>query len=353
VSSSRRACALAAALLLPAPFLAACGGAADVAQGSGNVQEAVEHISADATYASITDWQTIREQNPEIAADSESGVSQLVNVPTNSNLAQYARLMQDDYGWNVVADAEWDLTYANYGADGGPVVNMVKVGDSVDLDDFQATLEEEGYSARDVESGTLWTIDPGELDPSHLQLTTWLVDEDQRIVLVGLMPADDSLTTDGDPSDDMQQIVDQVGDATVMRLTVGVSACTASEVPPGIDPSQIEEQLADRADLERPTARAETWSGTLGTSLGDEGDTTAKTILLFDSDDAAKSDHAARLAVFKDGQSLVTQQPYTDLISLEDETVSGNTSTFTCGGTTSRILQAESQQDWPFAFCPS
>ncbi len=288
-------CALAAAVLLPATFLAACGGAGDVAEGSGNVQEAVDHIAVDATYAAITDWEAVREQNPEIGTDSEAGIRQLANVPTNSKLAPFAQVMEDDYGWNVVADAEWDLTYANYGAQGGPVPNLVKVGDSVDLDDFQAKLEEKGFSENEVESGTLWSIDIEDVDPSQSQATTWLVDEDERIVLAGLLPADDALTADGDPSDEMQQIADQAGDATVIRLTVGVSACSLSEVAPGRDPSQIEEQLAERADLERPTARAETWTGTAGSSLDDAGDTTAKTILLFDSDDAAKSDHEARL----------------------------------------------------------
>ena len=342
-----------AALALAAPLLVACGGASDVAGGSSNVKDAVSHIPADATFASITDWGTIREQNPEIGSDSDEGLSQLLNVPTNSNLAQYARVMEDDYGWNVVADAEWDLTYANYGTGGGPVINLVKVGDSVDLDDFQTKLEDQGFSSKAVEGGTVWTIDMSGLDPSHVQLSTWLVDEDERIVLAGLMPPEDSLTTDGDPADDMRAIADQVGDATVMRLNVGESACQPVDPVQGIDPSQIEEQLEDRAGLERPTARAETWTGTPGLSPGDRGDTTASTILLFDSDDAAKSDHEARVAIFNEGQSLVTQQPYTDLVSLEDDEVSGNTSTFTFGGATSRIFQAEAQRDWPFAFCPS
>jgi hypothetical protein len=285
-----------------------------------------------------------------MGSDNDEGLGQLLNVPTNSNLAQYARVMEDDYGWNVVADAEWDLTYANDGSGGGPVINLVKVGDSVDLDDFQTKLEDQGFSSKEVEGGTVWTIDMGALDPSHVQLSTWLVDEDQRIVLAGLMPPEDSLTTDGDPSEDMQAIADQVGDATVVRLNVGESACQPVDPVQGIDPSQIEEQLEDRAGLERPTARAETWTGTPGLS---PGDTTATTILLFDSDDAAKSDHEARVALFDAGQSLVTQQPYTDLVSLEDDEVSGSTSTFTFSGATSRIFQAESQRDWPFAFCPS
>ena len=324
-----------------------------MAGGSDSVQDAVSHIPADATFASITDWGSIREQNPDIGSDSDEGLGQLLNVPTNSNLAQYARVMEDDYGWNVVADAEWDLTYANYGTDGGPVINLVKVGDSVDLDDFQARLEEQGFSSKDVEGGTVWTVDIGALDPSHVQLSTWFVDEDERIVLAGLMPPEDSLTTDGDPSEDMQALADEVGDATVMRLNVGESACQPVDPVQGIDPSQIEDQLEDRAGLERPIARAETWTGTPGLSPGDPGDTTATTILLFDSDDAAKSDHEARLAIFNEGQSLMTQQPYTDLVSLEDDEVSGSTSTFTFSGATSRIFQAESQRDWPFAFCPS
>ncbi len=154
-----------AALALAAPLLVGCGGASDVAGGSDSVQDAVSHIPADATFASITDWGTIREQNPDIGSDSDEGLGQLLNVPTNSNLAQYARVMEDDYGWNVVADAEWDLTYANYGTDGGPVINLVKVGDSVDLDDFQARLEEQGFSSKDVEGGTVWTIDIGRVGP--------------------------------------------------------------------------------------------------------------------------------------------------------------------------------------------
>jgi len=341
------------ALALAAPLLVACGGASDVAGGSSNVQDVVSHIPADATFASITDWGTIREQNPEIGSDSDEGLGRLLNVPTNSSLAQYARVMEDDYGWNVVADGEWDLTYANYGTDDGPVINLLKVSDSVDLDQFQTKLEDQDFSSKDVEAGTVWTTDLGALDPSHVQLSTWLVDEDERIVLAGLMPPEDSLTTDGDPSEDMQAIADEVGDATVMRLNVGESACQPVDPVQGIDPSQIQDQLEDRAGLERPIARAETWSGTPSLSPGDPGDTTATTILLFDSDDAAKSDHEARVAIFNAGQSLVTRQPYTDLVSLEDDEVSGSTSTFTFSGATSRIFQAESQRDWPFAFCPS
>ncbi len=356
MSTFLRGRALAAAILLPAPFLAACDGGDDGAEGSGNVQEAVEHIAPDATYAAITDWEALREQNPEIGADSPEAIHQLVNVPINSKLAPFSQVMEDDYGWNVVDDAEWDLTYANYGEEGGPPVNMVKVGDSVDLDDFQAKLEERGFTESDVEFGTVWTIDFEDLDPSQGQSTTWLVDEEQRIVLAGLMPPEDALTTDGDPSDDMQQIADQVGDATIIRLNVGASACSPTDAAPALDSPEVEEQLekqlADRADLERPTARAETWIGTAGSSVDDEGDTTAKTILLFDSEDAAKSDHEARLSVFNEGQSLVTRESYTDLLSLEDDAVSGSTSTFTFGGATSMINRAELQFDWPFAFCP-
>ncbi len=53
---------LAASHSRPAP---GCGGASDVVGGSSNVQDAVSHIPADATFASITDWGTIREQNPD------------------------------------------------------------------------------------------------------------------------------------------------------------------------------------------------------------------------------------------------------------------------------------------------
>jgi hypothetical protein len=341
------------ALALATPALASCSSAADVAKGSSNIQDAVAHIPADATYAAITDWATIRQQNPEIGSGSDEGLGQLMNVPAPSNLVQYQQVMEDDYGWNVVADADWDLTYANYSDDGGPVVNLVKVGDSVDLDDFQAKLEDKGFTKQEVDGGTLWTISLDDVDPSaDLPITAWFVDEDQRIVRDSIAPPDGSVTIDGDPSDDMQAIADQVGDATVARLNVGSSACTPVDPVTGSDPSRIEDQLAERADLERPTARAETWTGKPGSNPGEQGDTRAKTILLFDSDDAAQADHDARIKVYQEGTSLVTQQPYTELITLEDDSVSGNTATFTFSGATSRIYQQETQRDWPFAFCP-
>ena len=232
-------------LALAAPLLVGCGGASDVAGGSGNVQDAVSHIPADATFASITDWGTIREQNPEDGSDSDEGLGQLLNVRRTATGAVRAgdggRLRLERRGRCRLGPYLRERQHRRR-----PAINLVKVGDSVDLDDFQAGLEDQGFSSKDVEGGTVWTIDMGASDPSHAQLSTWLVDKDERIVRAGLMPPEDSLTTDGDPSEDMLALADEVGEATVMRLNVGESACQPVDPVRGIDPSQIEDQLEDR-----------------------------------------------------------------------------------------------------------
>jgi hypothetical protein len=355
---TRGACWL-AACALTVPLLAACGSASDVARGSGNLSDALSYVPAEADSVTVTDWGGLREEFPAIATQSGDIATLMGNVPSVSGLAPYLSYMQDEFGWSVV-DADWEMRWTAPPGAETPVGPMtVKLPDSVDLSAFQQTLQDDGFTGSTVGSGTLWTIDLEKLT-AQIPLTAWWVDDKTHIVKASVTADKSAMTVAGAPSEDLTDLADDVGDAYVAQLSVGRLACMPFDPAAAVlgeDSDDAGEKLRrmqqEYADLEKPTARAEAWKAAAGADPSTLADSTARVVMTYESADAARSDHDARLSLLENGVSAVTARPYSDLYAVTDDSVSGSTSVYTIGKGAAQVFDAVYAHDWPFAVCPS
>lgn len=350
---------LVAGLLVVAPLLVGCASASDVADGpSATVTGALAQVPANADSVTITDWEALRQDFPGLADQDDRASALMASVPSVSELSRYAPYMEDEFGWSVL-DAIWELRWTGSPDSDVPVGPMtVKLPDSVDLDAFESRLEADGFASSDAGNGTLWSLDLSELN-MQIPITTWWVDDEAHIVKASVGRDEAAMTVAGDPSDDLVDVADEVGDASVLLLSVGQLACVSVDPTTllGENPNEIagrlREQIEQYADLQRPRARAETWSGSAERGASQPTSSTASVVMLYESDQAAKSDHQRRLDLLDEGTSLVTARPYADLYSVTDDSVSGDVSRYTIGEGAENVFDAVYAHDWPFAVCPS
>lgn len=341
----RRGCRLVSSALgltlVAAPTLTGCG----LFDGGSNVEDVFEYVPANTFQVRFSDRGVMAERlgvddvDPRDVSDGEIDdyLEALADegyegegyggddVPA-TGLTDYVKAMQDaplnDF------DIEWEA-YAAWGddpADPDGEVHVWKVGDEVDFEDLADDLEDKGYDEERSSGFSVYSADPAAIDRRNTVdgvypavMRSALLDQDDRLVVASYAPeplaaiaeviADDrdSLADDGG----MDDLLDAAGDdPEVAWLTsAGPSLCSARE------PALPDELRAEYDDLGRPSARAIFVPG---------DDAPPLLALLFDSEDAAEDDRAARerlvrgltdlgdFEVSRDGALVVIEEDFTD-----------------------------------------
>jgi hypothetical protein len=170
------------------------------------LQQAMELAPADATRFSWTDWDGVRrELDAGVGADSsaEEVDAFLVeafaaDLSSTSALGTSAGVMQEELGFSP-ATVSWELLAQS----GAGAVEVLKVGDDVDLDAVADRLADLGWTEPDEEDG-VWVGGPDVLAGVGSTLTPEL----QHVALL----ADEGLVLTSDQDPFLEQVLEQVLD---------------------------------------------------------------------------------------------------------------------------------------------
>jgi hypothetical protein len=166
------------------------------------LQEAMELVPADATRFSWTDWDGVRR---ELDADVDAGSSAEdvdaflaeafgADLSSMSALGTSAGVMQEELGFSP-ATVSWELLAQS----GAGAVEVLKVGDDVDLDAVAERLAELGWTEPDEEDG-VWLGGPDVLAGVGSRLTPEL----QHVALL----ADEGLVLTSDQAPFLEQVLE-------------------------------------------------------------------------------------------------------------------------------------------------
>lgn len=326
---------------MAAPTLTGCG----LFDGGSNVEDVFEYVPANTFQVRFSDRGVMAERLGVDDVDPRD--------VSDGDIDDYLEALEDEgyegegYGGDDVAataltdylkamkdaplndfDIEWEA-YAAWGDDPAEPdgeVHVWKVGDDVDFEDLADDLDDKGYDEERSAGSSIYTADPAAIDRRNTfdgvypaVMRSALLDEDNRLVVASYAPepleaiaeviADDSDSlADGGEMDDLLDAA--ADDPEIAWLTNGgPSLCSASEPP-------IPEELrAEYDELGRPSARAIFVPGSDGPAV---------VALLFDSEDAAEDDLAARerlvrgltdlgdFEVSRDGALVVIEEDFAD-----------------------------------------
>ncbi len=337
---------------------------------SSSVEEALEYIPDDVTSVQIRD-QGAAEQRLGIDdietgasdADIERYLAASRNAPWVANIyTSYLDWMSDTAF--TALDVDWSASVVSgpvqeslprsisltqlYGMD--PALDLAEVGDA---------LADAGWKRSDVDGGWMFEVEVGGLDPltstaggypaSGFQMVLL---PDQHLIVTGdYEPVLDVIAGDSDSlgtSDDVSELLEDTDDAEYVYVTRGSGTCSPNLGLPRATPTMLE-KLWDRYDASGLGIPSVTASLVLA-----DGDTlTTESRLLFDNEDAAAEDKAAREKFLRESTNSVTNEPIVDVLEVDEITVDGASETieYTFERGTSVLLSAIGRGQLSPIFC--
>lgn len=282
------------------------------------LQQAVAMAPDDAQQLSWTHWSAVRDElGLDLGDDDDPGadeVQELLDRGFEADLTQTTALggsatqMQRALGFSP-ATADWELFSQS---DKGAVV-MVRLPDSVDMEQVTATVAASGYAEPDDEGG-VWVGELAllaELGGITPELAYLVVDEDRHLVLSSdnrgyLADAAEDMRDENGP-DGLDGVVEAAGDPLAAAIYTGDHACAKlamSQADDG-DQQQAAELLAQAGQVNPMTGFA--------LALRPGGD--VRVAMEFESDDQARTNADTR-ATLASGPAPGEGGEYADLFQL-------------------------------------
>jgi hypothetical protein len=328
------------------------------------VDDALAVMPADATTITFTDAAAARErlcygdltsESPEDEVDAL--VADSAEVPwSTSSLGTYYVAMEG-WSWNFL-DVEWEA--ANVSEDVS--ATAYKLRDDIDMDAVQAEFADRGYEESDVDGYPAYSLDVSDVSADEAAIVTLLnviVIPDEQLLLTGpdaealIDPATgeaDSLA-DSELADDL---VGEVENPEYVQLSLGDSSCvdTMAALGEGSTPESMEELAGALAETPGYKDLKPITGHVAGVAVPD-GEPVARAAAAYPDDDSAAADVDPREAIMAEGSSVVSGQPYSEVVSADVES-DGSIVTYDLGGgdTVLRLPQMVQTNDLPWAVCP-
>lgn len=247
--------------------------------------------------------------------DLDRYIETMAEAPSSTELSQYVGPMQD------AAFSDLDVRWQVQGfAPDEPVWTAWKLDDDIDLGDVGDDLVDAGYEEDEVDGLRHFTIEVAAADPTDQTFDgrypialrdVTLVPDEQLVVatpdadeVAGVIEGDDDTVADDDALD---SVVGAVSDVEFASLQRGDETCALSAVR--LTPQVLEAlRGAGLAELGAPEAKGLFLAG---------DDAAVSSVLSFADADEAGADAEARATYLRDGSSLVTAQPYSELGDFE------------------------------------
>jgi hypothetical protein len=321
----------------------------------GSLEDALSFAPTSYTSFGFTDWESMREyggledMEPE-DADPESLVA--FNKPNSPLAFSYGALQYPDHrsnwGWNEL-DLDWEA--AVIPAEGSPF-NVLKFNDDFDLSEITSRLEEQGFEPSEIEGGELYQIDDPmslfEATPTtEISIGTVAVLADEQVAIIGGAEEAAEIHADEDESlagsDSTAAITDRFGDFASVGLVPGETC--ESALGPRVTP-EIEEQFEELRGNPYETLA-------FGYRVEGEEETSGLIALHYEDASAAEEDLELRTRVLEEEDSLVSRQPYSELLEVTGSEVDGSDLLVEVGAVDGRLALFDMllQQDLSFALC--
>ncbi|MGH3485544.1 MAG: hypothetical protein ACRDPQ_20185 [Nocardioidaceae bacterium] len=329
------------------------------------IDDALAVMPADTTTMTFTDAAATRERlgygnlNSESPADEvEPFVSDAIDVPwSTSSLGAYY-VQMDDWSWNFL-DVEWEAADVSEDVS----ATAFKLRDDIDMDAVQAEFADRGYEESDVDGYPAYSLDISDLSVDEYPIPSLLnviVIPDEQLLLTGphaevlIGPATDDADSlaDSDLADDL---VGEVENPEYLQLSLGDSSCVDAmeALVPDSTPESTEELAGALAETPGYEDLQPITGHVAGIAVPDGEPVAQAAAAAYDDDDSAAADVDPRAEFVAEGTSVVTGQPYSELVSAEVES-DGSMVTYDLGGgdTTLQLPRMFQSRDLPWAVCP-
>ncbi|HET9423614.1 MAG TPA: hypothetical protein VFO49_20920 [Nocardioides sp.] len=302
------------ALVLVGGSLTGCG----LFGGSSSLDDALEVVPGSASRVIFFDRAAAMERLDVDEIDSDSSdeeideyVDAVLELPWSTELDRYLLTMLDDAPFTA-QDVDWEVI--SYDNDSG-FGRVWRMNDDLDLDDVVDDLKELGFEEEGSDDdATMLRIDLEDVGEDQTYLTPLLdvtIVPDEHLVITGPLAEDvaEVVADDADSAvdtDAFADLVDSTDDVELADLARDDLACSMGAT------RLTQEQLAASGldELGHPEE--------VGFFVhGDEADT--RSVLQFDSDEAAEDDAAAREEFLDEGSSPVAGVPYSEFGSWKIE----------------------------------
>ncbi len=302
------------AIVLVGPALTGCG----LFGSSSSLDDALEVVPSSASRVIFFDRAAAMERLDVDEIDSDSGeaeideyVDAVLELPWSTALDQYLLTMLEDAPFTA-QDVDWEVT--GYDNDSG-FGRVWRMDDDLDLDDVIDDLKELGYqeegSGGDVHVLSIDLQDVGEDLPYLTPLLDLTIVPDEHLVITGPLAEDvaDVVADDADSAvdtDAFEDLVDSTDDIELADLARDDLACS-------LGTSRLTPEQQEASGLEELGHPEE-----VGFFVhGDEPET--RSVLKFDSDEAADDDAEAREEYLDEASSPVSGVPYSEFGDWEIE----------------------------------
>jgi len=324
--------------------------------GSATLSTALGTVPAGSTTVEFSDevakMQRWNLTHPLDVSDDEAMhtyITESSKVPAaGSSMAANAMTMVEEYGWSWF-DVDWAVTVNDQGA---PPVSIHQLRDDLDMTVVVDSMDEH-YTRSGPDDRPVYTLDLAKSAGAPPFIGGAVVLPDRHLVVSGTSPDAVLATIDGsspaltdDPA--VAALAADLGAPEFLSLQLGASACSdpaAAIVGSGMTPEQLKELLESELmqELATPTA--------IAVAVYDS--TTGAVIAAYPDADTAAAERPRRTVLLEDGSSLVTKQPYTELLGTPTIAASGNLLRydFTDLDPAGRLYQVVMTRDAPWSFC--
>lgn len=262
---------------------------------------------------------------------------------TGGTLDPYVVKMAEDWGWSSL-DVRWEVQLTT----DGPPSSVIALDQDVDMDVVLESLAGQDRSGPD--DRPTFRLSPATADFLPFFVATVLPDrhllvlgEPDEELLAQAAGEGDSLATDPE----VTALLDAVGPADWVSVTTGGGACTdPMELNPRAAPEQVQEQFEKFAALELAPVTA--------AAVAVIDDEVGTIVTGYADDSTAAADLPRRTALWTDGTSAVTGQPYPQIATLDGAVASGSTIEYTVSSPARGPIVLTSmwaQRDTPWSFC--
>jgi hypothetical protein len=325
-------------------------------EGGGALEEALSFAPASYSSFGFTDWDAMRTYGGLEETEPENADAQTLadlNQPDTPLTFTYGALQYPDHrstwGWNEL-DLDWEADVIP--TEGSPF-NVLGFNDDYDLSDLTSKLEEQGFESSEIEGGEFYEIDDplslfDEAPTTDMKIARVAVLSDENVAIVGAEQESVEIHAEEEGSlagsDTTASIVDRFGDYASVALAPG-DTCARPPLGPRATP-QIAEQLEDLRGNAYETLA-------LGYRIEDEGETTGTIAMHYADASEAEEDLELRTGVLEEENSLVSAQPYSELLEVTGSEVDDSDLVIEVSATDGRLQLFEMflQQDLSFALC--
>lgn len=338
-------------------------------QKANNLLDGLAVVPANIHEVYFTDWSRIKENENLETITSQSPIDerQKLIMATNKNQAAASRFATpkfakhaDMWGWDTT-DLDWEVTLIS----DGPPLYILKTRDDLDLAMIEANFKARDFTTSSYAGVTIYShamhLGADWLQASDLAILNTAIVPDRHLLVLSpaiaqVQAALDSITGK-QPSlkenDAVLSTAQALGETSAATLLLGSAWCKGTD-PASIVGQRVKPDVAEKL-RKQLAVQSLTPYEVLGVGYRSvAGKSLGIIVMRYADAQAASTALSARQQLLEQGTSVVTQQPYSDMLKLQNATSDGANLIFTVqprDDKPKRLFDMLLQRDLLFAAC--